>query len=40
VKMPAGLRREDIVVVAFVQLPAGGGTGMPILGAARADVGP
>jgi hypothetical protein len=40
VKMPAGLRREDVAVVAFVQLPSGGSAGMPILGAARADVGP
>ena len=40
VKLPAGLRREDVAIVAFVQMPAGGAAGMPILGAARTDVAP
>jgi hypothetical protein len=38
VKLPAGLRRQDAEIIAFVQAPAGGG-GMPILGAMRADLG-
>jgi hypothetical protein len=37
VKLPAGLRRQDAAIIAFVQAPGGGG--MPILGAARADLG-
>jgi hypothetical protein len=41
VKLPPGLRRQDAEIIAFVQAsPAGGTGGMPILGAARADVGP
>jgi hypothetical protein len=39
VKLPAGLRRQDAAIIAFVQAPGGGGGGMPILGASRADLG-
>lgn len=38
-KLPAGLRRQDAEIIAFVQSPGGSGSGMPILGGARADLG-
>jgi hypothetical protein len=36
--LPTSLKRSDGEVIAFVQLEAGAGAGMPILGAARAPL--
>jgi hypothetical protein len=40
VRLPPGLRGQDAEIIAFVQAPADSTGGMPILGAARANVGP
>ncbi len=39
IRLPAGLQRSEAEVIVFVQAAAGSGPGLPVLGAARVDLG-